>query len=154
MHIPINLNDYKEATIAPIGKYEFVITACEETRTKEKGKPQFRISLGFVGKPEFQNLTHFVGIPSDLDEPDAASFKGLLLKRFVTLFKLPVSKDGFDTEKLAMEMVGATANADVTLSEPDPSSGNVYNRLMVPRVKDEPAGGAPTTRTAPPPPKR
>ena len=38
--------------------------------------------------------------------------------------------------RLAMEMVGATANAEVNLSDPD-DNGNVYNRLVVPRIREE-----------------
>jgi len=35
-----------------------------------------------------------------------------------------------------MDMVGCSANAEVTLSDPD-ESGNVYNRLQIPRIKGE-----------------
>jgi hypothetical protein len=62
----------------------------------------------------------------------------LLLKRFLALFNIGYDSAGIDTEKLCMEMVGATANAAVSLSEPD-DNGNVYNRLIVPRMRDEAA---------------
>jgi hypothetical protein len=152
MRIPINLNDYHEPTTAPAGqKYNLVIAAAEETRTKTSGKPQFRVSIGFKDHPDYQNLTHFVGIPADGDEPDAMRFKALLLKRFLGLFKVPVTGSEIDTEAIALALPGAETNAEVSLSEPT-DDGTVYNRLVVPRLKEE-AGAAVGGRKAPPPPK-
>lgn len=154
MKIPINLGDYHEPTTAPKAKYALIISACEETKTKEKGKPQFRISIGFEGHPEFQNVTHFVGIPGDGDEPNALAFKALLLRRFLAAFKIPEDKSGIDTEQLCMQLVGARAELEVDLDEPA-ANGNVYNRLVVPRLVGEAqAGVAGAKKAAPPPPKR
>ena len=147
MLIPINLNDAQEPKPVAIGRYDLVISNCEETLTKEKQKPQFRVSIGIEGHDDAPNITHFVGIPSDDDEPNALRFKSLLLKRFLTLFKLPIPTE-IDTEQLAMEMVGARANAEVGLDvEIDPATkqpkpdGAVYNRLVVPRLRGEATGG-------------
>lgn len=143
MLIPINLNDAVEPKPVPIGRYDLVISNCEETLTKEKQKPQFRVSIGIEGHDDAPNITHFVGIPSEEDEPNALRFKALLLRRFLTLFKLPIPGE-INTEQLAMEMVGARANAEVNLDvEVDPVTkqpkpdGAVYNRLVVPRLKGE-----------------
>ncbi len=81
-------------------------------------------------------MTQFISLPHEEDEPKSANFKLLLLKRFLVLFNIPVPRDGIDTDRLAMEMVGATANAEVNLSDPD-DNGNVYNRLVVPRIREE-----------------
>ena len=158
MRIPINLNDYKEPTTAPIGKYDILIASCDEAKTRAAGKPQFVLSIGFEGHPEFQNMRHYLGIPSDMDDADAMGFKALGLRRFLTLFGQPVPKDGLDTEQLAMQLVGARAKADVILEKETDSQGNekpdgrVFNRLVVPRLRDESqAAGA---RVSPTPPKR
>ena len=154
MKIPINLGDYHEPTTAPAAKYSLLIAACEETKTKEKGKPQFRISIGFDGHPEFQNITHFVGIPGEGDEPKVLEFKALLLKRFLAAFSIPFGKDGIDTEQLCMQMVGARAELEVGMDEPAPN-GNVYNRLVIPRLREEGQAGVVGGKAkAAPPPKR
>lgn len=138
--ISLNLDDAKESKPVSAGKYDLVITTCEETTTKTAGKPQFKMSLQIEGHDDAPPVYHYQGIPSELDEPQAQQFKMLLLKRFLKLFKIPYSAEGFDTEKLAMELVGARANVEVQLGEP--YNGNVSNVLVIPKLKDEegPAG--------------
>ena len=157
MRIPINLSDYHEPTTAPIAKYDLIIASCEETKTKA-GKPQFRLSIGFEGHPEFQNAGHYLGIPSDQDEPDTVTFKALSLKRFITAFGLPLPKDGIDTEQLSMALVGARARLDVGIEKEkdadgqEKPDGRVFNRLVIPRLREESSAGP--GRVAPAPPKR
>lgn len=147
--IPINLGDLQEAKPVPLARYDLTITSCDETKTKEKQTPQFRISIAIDGHDDAPNVTHFVGIPSEKDEPKTAEFKGLLLKRFLTLFGIPLSND---TEQLANSMPGAKARGvEVGLSEPT-ESGDVYNRFVVPKLKGEAQGGA-VKGAAPTPPK-
>lgn len=133
--IPLNLDDAKEAKPVPAGKYDLVITTCEETTTKTAGKPQFKMAIQIEGHDDAPPVFHYQGIPSEQDEPQAMSFKMLLLKRFLKLFKVAYGSEGFDTEKLAMELIGARANAELQLGEP--YNGNVSNVLVVPRLKDE-----------------
>jgi hypothetical protein len=146
--IPLNLDDAKEARPVPAGRYDLVITSCEETLTKEKQKPQFKMALQIEGHDDAPPVYHYQGIPSESDETQAQQFKMLLLKRFLKLFKVPYSADGFDTDKLAMELVGARANVELQLGEP--YNGNVSNVLVVPKLKDEegPGRGKPPARKA------
>ena len=156
MRIPINLGDYHEPTTAPIGKYYLLIASSEEAKTKA-GKPQFVFSIGFEGHPEYQNIRHYLGIPSDLDESGALDFKALQLKRFLVAFGQPIPKDGFDTEQLAMQLAGAKAKLEVGIEKEKDADGNekpdgrVFNRLVVPRLREE---GAAQGRVSPAPPKR
>lgn len=140
--IPVNLDDAVEQKPAPSGEYNLQITACSEVKTgpnsKHPGSPQFKVTIGFPDEPNTPNLSQFISLPSEHDDRDQALFKMLLLKRFLALFNVSYDSAGIDTEKLAMEMVGATANAAVTLTEPN-DDGNVYNRLVVPRMRDEAA---------------
>lgn len=133
--IPLNLDDAKEAKPVPGGHYDLVITSCEETLTKEKQKPQFKMAIQIEGHDDAPPVYHYQGIPSESDEPQAQQFKMLLLKRFLKLFNVPYSAEGIDTEKLAMDLVGSRANAELQLGEP--YNGNVSNVLVVPRLKDE-----------------
>lgn len=147
MRIPINLADYKEPTIAPAGKYDIIVATCEEGPSKG-GKPQFRMSIGFEGHPEFQNMTHFLSIPGDKDTPDQLATKALMYKRFLSLLKLPIDPTGIDTEKDAMRFIGAKANVEVYIENEKDEAGNdkvdgrQFNRIFVPRMKNEPASTA------------
>jgi len=145
--IPVDVGSVQEAKPVTQGMYDLVITTCEETVTRESKKPQFRISLGIEGHTEAPNVSHFMSIPAEGDDAGKTSFKVLLIKRFCTLFGVPMRADGIDTAALAMEMVGKRARAEVTLSEPD-DNGNVYNRLNIPKMRDESTAGVPK------PPKR
>ena len=159
MLIPINLNDIQEPKPVPVGRYDLVIASCEEAVSKN-GKPQFQVSIGIEGHDDAPNVRHYISLPNEGDEPNALQFKALLLKRFLTLFKQPIPTNGIDTEKLALSLVGARANAELSLDKEKDSDGNekpdgnVYNRLVVPRMRGEGAAGAPGGRVAPPPPKR
>lgn len=148
--IPVNFEDVTEPKAAPAGQYELQITGCKLTKTGDKsknpGRPQFEVSIGFVGEANIPNMRHYVSLPHEEDEPDSFNFKALLLKRFLVAFKVPFQPNGFDLEGLAMEMVGATAKLEVAL-DPPADNGNVYNRLVVPRIPGEAAGrGSPPGR--------
>jgi hypothetical protein len=138
--IAVNFDEAIEPQPVGAGRYNLQITACEVAKTgpnsKVPGSPQFRVSIALQDEQHAPNITQFISLPNEQDEAKSANFKVLLLKRFLVLFKVPYDSSGIDTERMAMEMVGATANAEVQLSEPD-DSGNVYNRLVVPRIKEE-----------------
>lgn len=133
--IPINLDDVEESKPVPAGKYDLVIISCEETLTRERQKPQFKMAIQIEGHDDAPPVYHYQGIPSDQDEPQAMQFKMLLLKRFLKLFSIPYNTNGFDTNELATGMLGARANAELQLGEP--YNGNVSNVLIVPRLKSE-----------------
>lgn len=131
--IKVNLDNATEPTVAPNGRYELQITQASEQQSKN-GNPMLKISLGFVGNHEYQNVTHFVNLPTENDEPDAMNFKMLLLKRLLAHFRVPYNSEGIDTEKLCMDLLGATAETEVKQTERD---GTTYNILYLPRIKEE-----------------
>jgi len=139
-YIPVNFDDAVESKPAQAGRYNLQITKCEVTKTgpnsTNPGTPMFRVTIGFEDSANTPNISHFATLPNEDDTPEKAQGKALFLKRFLTLFKVPYDRGGIDTEQLAMDMVGCSANAEVTLSEPD-DSGNVYNRLQIPRIKGD-----------------
>lgn len=142
--INVNLDSAEEAQPAAAGSYNLQITEAVEMVTgpnsKSPGSPMLRISIGFPDEVNVPNLSQFIMLPKEDDEPKDLQMKMLNLRRFLTLFNVPYDSNGIDTEKLCMELPGHTANAEVTLSEPD-DNGNVYNRLRVPRIRGEAAGG-------------
>jgi hypothetical protein len=140
--IPANFDDAIESQPVAAGRYELQIMECKQTvsgpNSKNPGAPQFRVTIAFTD-PDLNapNLTQFISLPAENDEVRTAQYKVLLLKRFLELFRIPYDRGGIDTERMAMDMVGCTATAEVQLTEPDPENGNVYNRLVVPRIRDE-----------------
>ena len=142
-YVPLDLGSVQESKPVPAGRYDLVIATAEEARTKEGGRPQIKVSIGVVGHDGAPNVSHYISLPAPGDDPNKASFKALLLKRFLTLFSIPHDAQGFDLD----DFVGASASGELTLSEPD-DNGNVYNRLQVPRIRDE--GGDNAARRAPP----
>lgn len=137
--IPLDPNDVQELKPVPLSRYDLTVSACEKVFSKSESgsKPQLKLSVGIDGHDEAPNITHFIGIPSEKDtEKDKFDFKALLLKRNCALFGVPLTKN-MDDEQLAMSFVGATVkNVEVGLSEPTPT-GEVYNRIMVPKLKGE-----------------
>lgn len=139
-YIPVNFDDAVEPKPASPGRYNLQITKCDIAKTgpnsKNPGSPQFKVTLGFADEPNVPNLTQFISLPNEDDKPETANFKVLLLKRFLSLFNVSYDRGGIDTEKMSMDMVGCSANSEVSLTDPD-DSGNVYNRLVVPRIANE-----------------
>lgn len=138
--INVNLDDVQEQKPAATGIYPLQIVKCDVAKTgdnsKTPGAPQFKVSLGFTDNPDTPNILHYVPVPQSADD----SFKALLLKRFLTHFNVSVGNDGFDLEQVAMELVGAVANCEVGLTEPN-SNGDVYNNIKIPKLPNEAQSG-------------
>ena len=147
MLIPVDVGAAQESKPLPNGVYDLQITECEDTKS-QAGKPMFKVSLVFEAHPDAPSMRHFISLPVPGEEASKTQYKALMLKRFLAMFNQPIP-NAIDTEKLAMSLVGARAKGEVTLSEPDAETGNVYNRLTVPRLRDEGA-----VATTPRPPKR
>lgn len=140
--IPVNFDEAVEPKPVPKGRYDLQITECNVTKTGEKsknpGRDQYKVSIAILGHEHAPNITQFISLPHEDDEAGSARFKALLLKRFLVAFGVRFDSNGIDVENTAMEMVGCTANGiEVDLSEPD-DNGNIYNRVVVPRLRDEP----------------
>lgn len=144
-YVPLNLgDDVQESHPVPAARYDVVIT---EVEAKEReGKHQLSVSLAIEGHDDAPNLRHFISLPSPGDDSKKAAFKALLLKRFLTLFRIPHTSDGFEID----DMIGARANAELTLDTPDDEKPTEqYNRLQVPRLRDE-GEKKPASKRAPP----
>lgn len=130
--INLNLGDVKESKSVPNGKYRLVIASFEEGESREKKTPQLKFSINIEGHDDAMPVTHYVPLASNKDDAKAAAFKNLLLARFLALFKIPHSADGFNPE----DAIGCSADAELQLGEPN-DSGDTYNRLVVPKLKTE-----------------
>lgn len=138
--IGINFDDAQEAKPAAAGMYNLQITDAKEGQTgpnsKVPGSPQLIFSLGFTDEPNVPNITQWISLPNSEDDQKSANWKALQLKRFLVHFGIPFDSNGIDTERVCMEAVGSMAQTEVKLSEPD-DNGNVYNRVVIPRLRDE-----------------
>ncbi len=145
--IPVNLNDAREPKPVPIGKYDLTILNCEEAKSKNN-KDQYVVTIAIDGHDDAPPLKHYISLPMETDEAASMQYKVLLLKRFTTLFKVQVAVGGLDTAVLAAELVNARANAKLADGK-DKADARTFNRLQVPRLKDEAA----PSKSAPKPPK-
>lgn len=140
MRIPINLAAIEESKPVPAGaKYNLLISEVEQGNS-QAGNPQLIVQIGIEGHETAPTLRHYISLPKAGDDPSKANYKGLLLKRFLTLFSIPFSGDDFDTDAFP----GARANAELGLDE----SGD-FNRLILPRIRGEGSRGA-TAAVRPP----
>jgi len=138
MLLNLNLNDVQEQSAAPIGTYELQVTGAQLVETGEKskrpGSPMIKATLGFTNlELNAPNITHFITLPYEDDEN--ASFKALMLKRFLVAFNIPFG-DEVELEDLAYNMIGHTAMIDVGLTEPR-DDGAVFNTIRIPRIANE-----------------
>jgi hypothetical protein len=150
--IPVNLDEAQEQKPAAIGRYNLTVTNAEERvsgeNSKRPGSPQFLVNLGFVDEPNVPNISHWISLPHEDDTPAGRNFKMLLLRRFLAVFNIPYDSAGIDTERMVNDMLGATANCEVGLSDPNPKRDNeVTNTLVLPKLRDEETGrGVPPSK--------
>lgn len=133
MFIEMNLGGVAEPK--PVAPGRYALTIADAKYREAKGDIQ--VSIGIDGHLDAPNVSHYISFPKKDDDAGKAAFKKLMLKRFLVQFN--ISHDdasGFDVA----DFLGATADAQLSLSEPD-DSGNVYNRLALEKLADE--GSAP-----------
>lgn len=141
--VNLNLGDVKENKAVPAGRYRLIIASYELGESREKKTPQYKWTLNIEGHDEAMPVNHFTGLPSGKDEPKTAQFKALLMKRFLVLFKIPHTDEGFNPD----DAIGCSADAELQLGEPN-AAGDVYNQLVVPKLKTEGEASAPKERVA------
>lgn len=143
--VELNLKDVQEPKPVPGGK-RYALTVSEAVFREEKN--DIRISLGIDDHLDSPNVSHFCSLPKPEDDEGKAKFKARMMKRFLVAFSIPHDEDGFEVE----DFPGAVAELELKLSDPD-ENGNVYNRLILPRLSDEeeaaPEAAAPAKRAAP-----
>jgi len=136
MFIEMNFDGVSEPKPVPAGRYD--VTLSDVKHVPEKS--YIRVSAGIDSEPTAPNIAIFVSLPKKDDDEGKVIFKKLLLKRFLTQFKIPTNGDGFDMNDFA----GATANVQVNMREPD-DKGVVYNEIQLDKLSDEGSGsGRPT----------
>jgi hypothetical protein len=123
------MDDVREDKPVEEGEYDLRITSVKEKESK-KGQPMLEVMLKIEGREGegASPIWHYLLFNS----PDqaAARMQALDLKRFLTLFNVPVDPNGFNSD----DLVGATASCMVIQEEDD--RGNIRNALRLPRLQD------------------
>lgn len=141
--INVDFDSVVEPRPVAAGRYPVQITAAvvKETgeRSKNPGRPQIVVTVGFTGPSQAEQnaptVNHYISLPHPDDEPKTNNFKALQLKRFLEAFRINYDSNGIDLDQITFEMIGANADLEVGLSDPD-DDGNVYNRLVMPRIRN------------------
>ena len=128
MFIGMSFEGVSEPKPVPAGRYD--VTLADAKHVAEKS--YIRVSAGIDIEPTAPNITIFVSLPKPDDDEGKVMFKKLLLKRFLTQFKIPTNGDGFNLEDIA----GSTANVQVNMKEPD-DKGVVYNEIQLDKLSNE-----------------
>lgn len=131
--IPVDVTGTTEPKAVSNGRYDLSISSAEEALSKEAKKPMVVVYINIEGHVDAPNVRHNISLPVPDDAPKSKEFKMLLLKRFLTLFKIPYDANGFNVE----DFVGSRADqAELKLTETD-DKGNQYNELVLPRMGSE-----------------
>ena len=148
--LQVNLRETREPQPVPIGEYDLTIASAEYVEEKN----YILVSIGIDAHPDAPNIRHYVSFPKDGDDERKANMKNLMMKRFLAAFDIDYSSDEIDTD----EWIGQQATLEVNIEE---NEGNMYNRLKLPRLKDDdeddapaPAAKAPVRSAAKAPPRR
>lgn len=121
---------YQEPKPVANGRYDLTIAQCDTVQSKA-GNDMYKVRMEIDGHdeapPVFENLS--------LPYPGCAQIIGLNFNRFMALFKVPL-EGGFDTDVVAVELVGKRANAELKQEE---YNGNTSNKIQLPKLSSEPA---------------
>lgn len=128
--IPLAMNDVKENEAVPEGTYDLRIVKVEDGKSKAGNTmTTVVIRIEDAAHPNASPIRHWLTYPDDNTPADQRQMRMLDIKRFLALFEVDLTPDGFDSDDLN----GAVARCLVTQEEGD--DGNIYNRLRLPKLK-------------------
>lgn len=117
-----------EPAVQPEGVYDLVIKKAELYKGKESGKESIRTIIGIEGVPNAADFFHYVPlINGSEDDPKKVNDKNLMQKRFLDLFNIGYTEEGFDLD----DFIGARGRGYLKV-EPD-NNGIDRNSLQVGR---------------------
>lgn len=131
MFLQMDVGGVQEPKPVPAARYSLLVTEAKFNQGKEGKGDNIECSIAIQEHPTAPNIRHFIALPKKDDDAAKANFKKLMLKRFLEQFKVPHNPEGFNVEDFA----GCTANAEVTLTEPDAETNAIYNRLKLDKLE-------------------
>lgn len=136
--IKVALSDAKESDVVPEGEYDLRIVKAEDKDSKA-GNPMTVVMIQIVSEeyPNASPLNHFITYPSDNGSEGGNAMKLRDIARFLQVFSIPHTEDGFDTDDLQ----GAEGNCYLVQEEGQDKNGKangmIFNRLNLPRLDTE-----------------
>jgi len=129
IHAP--LGDVKEPEAVPEGIYDLRIVKFEEGESK-KGNPMTTVFIKIedAAYPNASIVRHWLMQPTSDTPSDQRQMRLLDTKRFLLAFGIPYEHDSYNTD----DFIGATARC--TLKQDEGDDGGLYNRLVLPRLKE------------------
>lgn len=97
INIGTDLSDVKEQKVMKAGLYSLVIASAKGVMgivDEQKVVERLQIVIDFEGDPDAASMFQNLYLPHGNDEPKAAQFKAIQLKRFNTLFGINPFQDG------------------------------------------------------------
>jgi hypothetical protein len=129
IHAP--LGSVKEPQAVPEGIFELRIIKFEEGESKKgNAMTTVYIKVEDAAYPNAAIIRHWITQPAHDTPADQRQMRLLDLKRFLTAFGIPFEEDAYNTD----DFQGATARCNLKQEEGD--DGNLYNRLVLPRLND------------------
>lgn len=129
-----SFSNVQEKRPVPKGTYDLTIESADTHVSKESGKPSLKVVTVIEGHDDSPKITAYYGLPHDEDDADKTANKMRQIKRLLVTFSVPYEDTGFSVE----DFFGAKASCELGLTDPDDDqNGNVYNRIILPRLPDE-----------------
>lgn len=147
--IKVALSDAKESEAVPEGEYDLRIVKSEDKDSKA-GNAMTVVMIQIISEeyPNASPMNHFITYPSEGGSEGGNSMKLRDIARFLQVFKIPHTEDGFDTDDLQ----GAEGTCYVVQEEGkdknDKPNGMIFNRLNLPRLAEEESKPAPKSRAS------
>lgn len=132
--INVPFGDVSEEKVAPEGTYDLRVIRKEWVTSRNSGRPMLSayIAIESDDGEAYTPFGHWCVLPTDEDwQEDRRKAEMFVrnLRRFLSVFGVEWTPDGFDDE----ELDGATGRCLVTIEEDD--EGVLRNRLRLPRVQ-------------------
>lgn len=129
--IPIALDDVKEGEAVAEGQYEVQIVKVEDGESKQ-GNAMTTVTMKILDTPNAATVRHWLTYPNSKTPSEQIEMRKLDILRFLVAF-------GFSREEVAggfdsADLQGRTAVVTLTQEEANDDSGNIYNRLRLPRL--------------------
>ncbi len=132
------LGDAKEPQLLPETKTTLLV---EDVHTYESDKgrtiTRLRHNVEDERYPDCNAVMHWLSHPMGDDEPETAKLLTRGIKRYLVMAGIPFEAEGFSEE----DLYGASFEANVIQDENE-ESGEIFNKIVVPRLPEEHGGKA------------
>ena len=137
--IAMPLKDAKEDELVPEGEYELQIDDVDAQQEDKNGLPMTMCVIKILNPPpgvQPSPIFHYMTTVGPDDDANKARFKTLMTRRFLQVFGVPFTDEGFDTD----DLMGAKGQCLVQHNEikrDGRPSGEYSHQLRLPKLPNE-----------------